>query len=409
MSDARSRSYETHFYCALCGGPFAQVFRTAVSPAPPSYAARSDHDGYDCGTEDENDNDYDENLDLEDEFNISPEDNRRVPEEVVLNGMSHAAKRSRKLRLRAETEGRRRGIMGGQRTTSEAYDGRRISAKQMKWTKNLRAVVFRRADNHPLNYHHYLDRNDTAYFTGRGLIRQEQNWADAFASIDEDEGDDALGGHTEHPTFSDEDISKNTYGFHVYQELGRNDCLYIISSIPFHDECWSLLDLAIEESGKERGISQMNECIDTNDLWGYFRGLVPVTGALVPSSTAAALLEEHRGGEIVTRLGEVDYREAQGSGDGWQWKHEEGLHVSLPIPIYIFTHFNTFYSGLSQILRQYQSSTRLCYQLAVHNHDPVHPEQLFKTRSSHYLLRFFWRFASRSRQRISSASKSQLL
>lgn len=328
MSDARSRSYETHFYCALCGGPFAQVFRTAEIPATPSHAVQGDHDTYHCGGKDEY---YDENLDLDNEFNVPQEDNREVPEKVVLNNMSHAAKRSRILRLRAEKEGRRRGVMSERGKTWQAYDGRRISAKQINWTKNLRALIYKRAMKHPLNYDHYLANNETAYLTGRGLIRQAQNWADAFASIDEDEGDGTSDTHTEHPIFSDEDRLHNTYGFHVYQELGREDCRYVISSIPFHDECWSLLDLAIEESGKERGVKRMNERIDMDDLWGYLQGLVTFTGvvnsATVPNSTVAALREEYRGGEIVTRLREVDYREGQGSGDGWQWKHQEGLHV----------------------------------------------------------------------------------
>lgn len=331
MSDARSGSYETHFYCALCGGPFAQVFRTAENPATPSYAVRDDPNVNDCGGKDEYGNHYNEDLDLENEFNIPREDNREVPEEVVLNNMSHAARRSRILRLRAEKEGRRRGIMSEQGTAWQAYDGRRISTKHIKWTKNLRALICQKALRHPLNYQHYLANNERAYLTGRGLIRQEQNWADAFASIDEDEGDGNSYTHMEHPVFSDEDRLHGTYGFHVYQELGRGDCCYVISSIPFHDECWSLLDLAIEESGKERGVQRMNERIDMDDLWGYLQGLVIVTGvvdsAKVPDSTAAALLEENRGGRIVTRLREVDYREGQGSGEGWQWKHGEGLHV----------------------------------------------------------------------------------
>lgn len=336
MSGARSRSYETHFYCALCGGPFAQVFRTAVSPATPSHAVPNHHETYDCGTNG-NDDDYDENLDLESEFNVRPEDNRKVPEEAVLNNMSDAAKRSRNLRLRAEKEGRRRGMMHERRTSWQAYDGRRISTRQMRWTKNLRALICTKAVKQPLNYDYYLVDDDLAYLTGRGVIRQEQNWADAFASIDEDEGDGTLGEHTEHPIFSDEDRANNTYGFHLYQELGRADCRYVISSIPFHDECWSLLDLAIEESGKERGVERMNEHVDMNNLWRYFRGFITgmVEDAIVPYSTAAVLSE--RRGEIVTRLGEVDYREGQGSGDGWQWKHEEGLHVRfVPPPIHMF-------------------------------------------------------------------------
>ncbi|KAH0610106.1 uncharacterized protein H6S33_012652 [Morchella sextelata] len=330
MSDVRSRSYETHFYCALCGGPFAQVFRTAVNPAQPSYAVGSEQDIYNSNTgdEDQDEDDRNEDLDIDNEFNISPHNNRCIPGEVVRNSMSHAASRSRELRLVAEEEGRRRGMVSEKRKTMQAYNGKHISTRQMKWTKNLRALIYKKSNHQPLNHEHY--GTSTAYLTGRGLIRQVQNWADAFASVDEEDGDDNSGVHTEHPFFSDEDKQQNTYGFHVYQELGRPDSRYVISSIPFHDECWSLLDLAIEESGKERGVVRMNERFDMDELWGYLRGLVGVTGvidsAIVPNSTAAALSEERRGSGVVSRLGEVDYREGQGSGDGWQWKHEEGLH-----------------------------------------------------------------------------------
>jgi hypothetical protein len=345
MSDARSRSYETHFYCALCGGPFAQVFRTAVNPAQPSYAVGSEQDIYNSNTgdEDQDEDDRNEDLDIDNEFNISPHNNRCIPGEVVRNSMSHAASRSRELRLVAEEEGRRRGMVSEKRKTMQAYNGKHISTRQMKWTKNLRALIYKRSNHQPLNHEHY--GTSTAYLTGRGLIRQVQNWADAFASVDEEGGDDNSGVHTEHPFFSDEDKQQNTYGFHVYQELGRPDSRYVISSIPFHDECWSLLDLAIEESGKERGVVGMNERFDMDELWGYLRGLVGVTGvidsAIVPNSTAAALSEERRGSGVVSRLGEVDYREGQGSGDGWQWKHEEGLHVGFILFIFNF-HLSSF-------------------------------------------------------------------
>ncbi|RPB04039.1 hypothetical protein L873DRAFT_1668292 [Choiromyces venosus 120613-1] len=332
MCDAGARSYETHFYCALCGGPFAKVFRTAVPPAPPNNIDY-DHELYGGRSTDGTD------TSLENEFNLDPEDNRILPEEFVLNNMSHAAKRSRALRLRAEKEGFRRGMMGEQRTTWHAYDGKLISTQQMKWTKSLRALISRKANRQPFNHDRYLNNGRDAYLTGRGLIRQSQNWADAFASIEEDEGHDESDGsdvHTEFPVFSDEEIKHHTYGFNVYQELGRSDARYVISSIPFHDECWTMLDLAIEEAGKERGIDEMNERIKMDDLWGYLRGLVGMTGvmdsSIVPQSTWAALLEERRVDGIVTRLGEVDYREGQAAGEGWQWKHEEGLHWLVADP-----------------------------------------------------------------------------
>ncbi|KAL7276946.1 hypothetical protein RUND412_000039 [Rhizina undulata] len=326
-----TKSYETHFYCALCGGPFAQVLRTAVSPAQQP----------DCSSDDYGFSETDDsaNTDVENEFNKPLDENRVIPDEVVLQNMGHAARRSRSLRLRAEEEGRRRGMMNENRTTWQAYDGRRISVKQMEWTKNLRALISRKASNQPLNHQQYLADGQLAYLTGRGLIRQVQNWADGFASIDEDEqtedypdDDEESQVHTAYPIIPQAAIRRNTYGFHVYQELGRQDSDYVISSIPFHDECWTLLDLAIEESGKERGINRMNERLDIDDLWSYLRGLVGVSGVKkVPNSTSAALHGEGRW-EVVTRLGEVDYLEAQGSGEGWNWKHEEGFHWLVADP-----------------------------------------------------------------------------
>lgn len=333
-----ARSYRTHFYCALCGGPFAKVKRTAVAPTcviPQSYGENG-NDGSDDA----------EDTDPSVEFNLSPEENTILPETCVTADMSPAAKRSRALRLRAERDGFRRGMMPEERVTRQAYDGNLISTKQMKWTKCLRALVSRDARHHPQNYRDYLHRDGTSYLTGRGIIRQSENWADAFASIEEDEAegvDDAEGAdddddaprvHSEFPVFSERNIRLGTYGFQVYQELGRMDSYYVISSIPFHDECWTLLDLAIEVAGRERGIERVNEIIGVDDLWSYLRGLVGLAGladsAMMADSTDAALLEGQRGAGIVTRLGEVDYREGQGAGEGWRWKHEEGLHVSHP-------------------------------------------------------------------------------
>lgn len=94
-------------------------------------------------------------------------------------------------------------------------------------------------------------------------MRQSENWADAFASVDEDEDDPA----DEYPVFSDSARLENTYGFHLYQELDRH-LKSFITSIPFHDECWTLLDLAIEETGNEKNLDRMNEKLELDHMWG---------------------------------------------------------------------------------------------------------------------------------------------
>jgi len=333
MPITRRRQYDTHFYCALCGGPFAGVLRTPVNPACSRYFTETpDLDSNICNNSSvEQNTDCDDSciadLDLESEFNFDGEENQVIPEEVVEQDMGYAARRSRKLRQRAEEQGQRRGVMSEKRTVRQAYDGRRIAVKQLKWTKNLRALVHYKALNQPQHWARYIQENGDAYLTGRGLIRQSENWADAFASVDEVEDDPA----DEYPVFSELARLKNTYGFHLYQELGGRHMKSFISSIPFHDECWTLLDLAIEETGHERGLDGMNEAIELDHMWRYLRSLITVSGEKQQAEQTRTILQEGKREEVITRLGEVDYREAQGSGEGWHWRHEDGCHVGLPI------------------------------------------------------------------------------
>jgi len=318
-------SYRTHFYCALCGGPFAQVFRTAAEPAPPKKPVASSKAPKDCI----NDNpgpglspvpeaaDPDD-VDLTNGFNIPVEENHVIPEEVVLENMGYAASRHRDHRIRASEKGLRRGIMSDNRRTLKAYDGRRISAKQIRWTGDLRALIHKKAKAFPIGGQDYFDEGRSQFLTGRGRIRQIDAWADAFANYE-------LEGELRVDTGS-------PYGFQVYQEFGRLDSEFVISSIPFHEQCWDLLVYATEVSARERGVDMNHDPIDENEdiLWGYLRGLVGISGAAKwLGSGPVSTLHGPRRGEVITRLGEVDYREAQGSGEGFQWRHDEGLHVSL--------------------------------------------------------------------------------
>jgi hypothetical protein len=312
MMPVSRNHYDTHFYCALCGGPFAQVFRTPVTPATSKCTSVTESQG----SKDPAD------IDPQCEFNFNGEENRVLPEEVVEHDIGYEARRSRERRLRAEEEGQRRGVMSERRTVRQAYDGKRISVKQMKWTKNLRALIHSNARNKPLNSDIYTDIGEEAFLTGRGLIRQSYNWADAFASDQEDE--DAA---SEYPVFQESADGRNLYGFHLYQELSGDNAKSFISSIPFHSQCWSLFGLAIEATGYEKNL----EC-DVDDfegqIWDCLRSFIDISGEKRQADQTHTNLHNGTRKEVVRRFSAIDYREAQGSGEGWHWRHEDGCHVS---------------------------------------------------------------------------------
>lgn len=329
VAPRQKQQYDTHFYCALCGGPFAEVFRTSVNPAPTR-----------CNAETSSSSDSTDDTNIENEFNYSGEENRIIPEEAIEADMGYAARRSRRIRLQAQKNGTRKGIMEEPRVVRQAYDGRRISVNEMKWTKKLRAIVHRGASQHPENYENSLaDQNSQAYMTGRGLVRGCFNFADAYASVeDEDELEDEEDEEhevPEFPEFSDNAQLNDTYGFQLYKELIGNKLESFISSIPFHDECESILDLAVEETGRELGLD--DDCINeirgapmwVDQLWGHLRSLITVSGDKKEGlQTRRSLHADHQKG-VITRLGELDYREAESSGEGWKWKHEDGCHVCI--------------------------------------------------------------------------------
>lgn len=332
----QKQQYDTHFYCALCGGPFGQVFRTATTPAPTNL-------GDNLGTTVPHE--YDPaDTDVTNIFNIPEDENDPFPEEYVLGDMSYVAQRSRRLRQQAQREGRRKGVMPEPRNVQRAYDGKRISVKQMKWTRNLRALVNRQAREHPAGYEQVLAEggDQLCYLTGRGLVRECYNWADAYADVDHEElvmnenGEWVL---PEYPIFSDHDRLNNTFGFHLYKELnGNGEMRSQISSIPFHDECLSLLQLAVVETGKELNLVPMDPeyqperlmegLVEYDVLWGYLRSMITTSGMRQEGMQIAGTLQSESRGDVITRLGELDYREAEAGGEGWHWKHEEGCHVS---------------------------------------------------------------------------------
>ncbi|KAA8893711.1 hypothetical protein FN846DRAFT_1003903, partial [Sphaerosporella brunnea] len=311
------KQYDTHFYCALCGGPFAQVFRTPVRPENSQCNPITDPH---CSSAD---------IDPQCPFNLSGEENRVLPEEVVERDMSYEARRSRERRFRAEDEGRRRGVMSERRTVRQAYDGKRISVNQMKWMKNIRALIHPDARWQP--YNSQLHPRQGILLTGRGLIRESDNWADAFAS--EEEPLDNINSNSEYPVFP-ERLDRDIFGFHLYQELATDRVKNFISSIPFHAECWSLFKLAVEVTSHEKNIECTMEDFE-DQIWDYLRGLIGVSGEKQQADQSHSNLHAGTRKEVVTRLSAVDYREAQSGGEGWHWKHEDGCHWLVADPSYI--------------------------------------------------------------------------
>lgn len=160
MPIAQKRQYDTHFYCALCGGPFTSVLRTPVNPTCSRYGAQ-DPESIDSTnsntTKDNGEGAFCEDpvdaadLDPHNEFNFYGEENRIIPDEVVEQDMGYAALRSRRLRKGAEERGLRRGVMGEERTVRQAYDGRRIAVRQMKWIKTRGLLsTTKRATSHKI-------------------------------------------------------------------------------------------------------------------------------------------------------------------------------------------------------------------------------------------------------------------
>lgn len=308
-----SGSYKTHFYCALCGGPFAQVYRTQASSAKLDIHLPPSNSGSEL-IRLESEEEYLDNV-----FNIPEEENIEIPEEAVLESMGYAASRHREYRIRASMKGLRRGIMSENRRATKAYDGRQISTRQLRWTRHLRALIHKRAKSFPVGGQEFFNDGSSQFLTGRGQIRQVDAWADAFASYEEE--DELISG------------MGSPYGFQVYQEFGRLDSEFVISSIPFHEQCHDMLVYATEIAAKERGVDIDHVPIDETDdiVWGYLRSLVGISAVSKSLGFGTvSTFDASMRGEVITRLGEVDYREAQGSGEGFQWRHDEGLHVSSP-------------------------------------------------------------------------------
>ncbi|KAI9839085.1 MAG: hypothetical protein M1838_004400 [Thelocarpon superellum] len=284
--------YHTHFFCAICGGPFARVYRTDHGPGQTTTAA----DGTRAELE----------KPAEDRFSIPAHANHVLSaEELRENGNDPSLAHARK-----------------------AYDGACITATDMEWTAELRALIHCGAQHQPGGgLVNATDRGDHVYLTGRGRVRQDASWADAHPSIHHDLDAEPEEGEAD-VNFADGDLS-----FHMYQEPNRHDRKFRISSIPFHANCWDILSQALLCAHVACRLPDppQHETVTLTEIWSYLSDLIPVA---VDGKLADLHVEELARGdapEPITRLamgcvGGRGYREAQVCGDGKTWLHLEGLH-----------------------------------------------------------------------------------
>src|SRR5439155_24486444 len=109
---------------------------------------------------------------------------------------------------------------------SHAYDGSKVSSADMRWTHVIRALIHQDAREHPQGGLDQLGQDQFTYLTGRGTVRQNASWADAYPSIEaeqefEDDEDHFI------PQFND-----TLFGFHMYEEPDRVDRRFCVGSIP---------------------------------------------------------------------------------------------------------------------------------------------------------------------------------
>ncbi|KAI9768469.1 MAG: hypothetical protein M1840_004878 [Geoglossum simile] len=305
--------YRNQFLCAICGGPFARVFRTDVQ-IPDSVRASDEH-GVTL-----------DDVPSPDEFSVPVERNEVVTYEKAYKVLSARA------RLEYDTQDYYKNAFVDLRLAKirHAYDGTKITSQDMRWTHIMRALIHRGAWEQPEGGPDQLADDQWTYITGRGTVRQDASWADAYPSIEAelDPEDAEEGDQPGIPEFDD-----TGFGFHMYEEPDRVDRKFCIGSIPFHDECWDLLDLALSVCGNRRGIASMTvgEDISTDNLWSYLRDLIPSSCTPRKSELTTVSLRNQTLADPITRLsvgimGGAGYREAQLCGDGQKWLHIEGLH-----------------------------------------------------------------------------------
>ncbi|TGZ77875.1 hypothetical protein EX30DRAFT_398272 [Ascodesmis nigricans] len=320
-------TYDVHFYCAICGGPFADVFRTDVEPEQQPWEPDEDHE-----------RDLERLEELDTSFNLPEDEDRLIPEEVVEQDMWYSSKRARRKRQQAQANGKRRGVIPEPRPVRTAYDGRFISPKQMRWTRTLRALVDSDIRHQPASG--APSGNNRTYLTGRGRVRKAGSWADAFSSFEdpEDNGDPNW-------IFPEDCLAANDYGFHLYNDVDGSRVDSLVGSIPFHEECKDMLDMAIDAVCEDRHLMGGID-VSPDVLWIRLRDLIAVSAQKQKHITPLPADEKR---QLVTRLSELDYREALSSGDGYQWRHEVGCHWVVADPSMISVRANPLVPCISSM------------------------------------------------------------
>lgn len=295
-----SGNYKTPFYCALCGSPFAQVYRTYK------------------GGEETHPEGGNQEHEARSSYAICKGDNNSLSAEEVERavGADHylelKLREDQYIRARADDYGIRR-----------AYDGRKISGEQLEWISSVRALVHRFAKVQPEGGIDQLEDDSDVYLTGQGRVAQDASWAYAPPSIEfemeDQEGEGIL-----------ESINEQ-YGFHLYQEPERRDRRFCYSSIPFHDQCWEILDLALHTIQESRGLPDgaLGEGISLNDLWHSLASSLPTA---LPGKLSDLTIEALRRGTASgaftgIQSGALARSEVMQSAGRHGWLHIDGFQV----------------------------------------------------------------------------------
>ncbi len=299
-SSCKKDSYKTPFYCALCGLPFARVFRTDEQ-----------HGKWfqDC---------FGQWHQASPVQTILGEQNGILLQEEVerLTGVNDCLE----LKL---SQSQYTGNTSQEYNIRRAYDGQKISGEDIQWIGSIRALVHRFAKAQPEGGHDQLDDNSNVYLTGRGRVAQDSSWAYASPSID-----------TEIEEADEEGWSvgqQMQYGFHLYQEPDRDDRRYFYSSIPFHDQCWDILDLAVRVVQESRGLpdSVLGEDINFDHLWSLLVSTLPAAtpGKLSDLTTEALRQGMHTYAVIGMPWSDLIGSEVKQCAGRNGWLHIEGLEV----------------------------------------------------------------------------------
>ncbi|KAI9762626.1 MAG: hypothetical protein M4579_000244 [Chaenotheca gracillima] len=295
--------YRDHFFCALCGGPFARVYRTDglshnhVTPSPNKSLGEEE---------------------IHSSHTIPSQGNRPLTDDELYANAYPNANLEQGLQ---DDNGRTPHGDSTKPAVKLAYDGSSISDREMRWTGLIRALIHRDAQVQPEGGLDQMDALNHVYLTGRGRVKECGSLADAYASMEAGLEDDDMD-ENDIPTFYGDDCR-----FHMYEEPGREDCRYLISSIPFHENCCDIFFQAIESCRTKRSLPKVlpRDAVDLDLVWSYLCELLP------PTSSGK------RRGTVISRLttgcmGNQGYREAQACNDGRRWLHSEGLEWLVANP-----------------------------------------------------------------------------